>query len=737
MMKNPKHLSKLLLIILIITACSKKEPSMQDVLRKNAEEQFYVTDNIYLSSERAAYFDSISKRVPDNQKDRYILRKAEALLYGGKTKEAIIILDALLEKSKKGALRYTLDSHEELFIGPLLALAYIRLGEQENCLHHHDATGSCIIPINPKGYHHAQEGSRKAIMLYEDFLSRNNHDYNSLWLLNIAYMTLGEYPSEVPEKWRIPDSVFDSEYPLKKFIDIAPKLGLNVNELSGGGIIDDFNNDNLLDVMVSSWFITQHLRYFINNGDGSFTEKTETAGLLETGGGLNLVHADYNNDGFIDVFVLRGGWMEHIGKQPNSLLKNNGDNTFTDVTLEAGLLSFHPTQTAVWADFNNDGWVDLFIGNESNQDSVHPCEFYINNGDGTFSNNAISAGLTISDADDFYYVKGVTAADFNNDGWVDIYVSSLYSTQKNLLFINKGVNDQGILKFDEVGSSVGLEEKLSTFPTWAFDYNNDGWTDIFVAGFERSTKTIIPDVVNEYLNKPHHAETMRLYRNDNGTFTNVSDEVGLNRIGYAMGANYGDLDNDGYPDIYLSTGAPDFQSIIPNRVFRNNSGETFQDVTTAGGFGNIQKGHGVSFSDIDNDGDQDIHVVMGGAYEGDTFFNSLYINPYQDENNWVTFILEGTKANRSAIGSKLEVTVLEDGQERKIFHTISSGGSFGCSTLRAEIGLGKASELVQLKVTWAGSGTQQVFEKIKMNTFYRIVEENPQLKEINLQPFIK
>src|SRR5690606_39260954 len=114
----------------------------------------------------------------------------------------------------------------------------------------------------------------------------------------------------------------------------------------------------------------------------------------------------------------------------------------TDVTIEAGLLSFHPTQTAVWADFNNDGWVDLFIGNESQKENIHPCEFYINNGDGTFSNNTISAGLTISDNQDFYYVKGVTAADFNNDGWVDIYVSNLYSTKKNLLFMNKGMDDK-------------------------------------------------------------------------------------------------------------------------------------------------------------------------------------------------------------------------------------------------------------------------------------------------------
>lgn len=707
---------------------------MPDLLKKYAEEQFFIPENIYASSIRVAYYDSLSAAAPTNQKDRYILKKAEALLYAGDTKAAIKVLETLWEKRNDGSLRYTLDSHEEEYIGPLLALAYMRLGEQENCIHHHDATASCIIPINPDGYHHAQEGSRKAIILFEDFLSRNSHDLNSRWLLNIAYMTLGEYPSGVPEKWLIPESAFQSEYQLKKFKDIAPKLGLNVNELSGGGVVDDFNNDNLLDVIVSSWFPSHSLKYFKNNGDGSFTEKTETTGLMEIGGGLNMVQADYNNDGFLDVFILRGAWMGNLGKHPNSLLRNNGDDTFTDVTIEAGLLSFHPTQTAAWADFNNDGWLDLFIGNESEKENIHPCEFYINNGDGTFSDDTISAGLTISDDQVFYYVKGVTVADFNNDGWVDIYISNLHSHSKNLLFINNGIDEKENVHFDEVGSGVGLGEKVSSFPTWSFDYNNDGWTDIFVAGYKRGNFTSITStIVNEYLNEPHQGETMRLYKNNGGTFTDVSGEVGLDKIGYAMGANYGDLDNDGYPDIYLSTGEVMLQSIIPNRVFRNNKGETFQDVTTAGGFGHIQKGHAVSFSDIDNDGDQDIHVVMGGAYEGDNFFNSLYKNPYQDENNWATFTLEGTKANRSAIGSKLEVTVMEGGQKRTFFHTISSGGSFGCSTLRAEIGLGKASEIILLKVIWAGSGTQQVFEKIKLNTFYKIIEGNPEVEEMNLQ----
>ena len=726
------YLLRFLFFLLLITACSKKEPTMPEIIKKAADENFFVPENIYASSVRVAYFDSISKIVPENQKDRYNLKKAEDFLFAGKTKNAIEVLELLWKKSKDGHLKYNLDAHEEEKIGPLLALAYLRLGEQENCIHHHHASASCIIPISPDGYHHAPEGSTKAIAFFEEFLASNSHDLNSRWLLNIAYMTLGKYPSEVPEKWVIPDSVFQSEYPLKKFNDIAPKLGLNVNELSGGGVVDDFNNDNLLDVLVSSWFPSQHLRYFINNGDGSFTEKTETAGITEIGGGLNMVQADYNNDGFLDVFILRGAWMGALGKHPNSLLRNNGNNTFTDVTIEANLLSFNPTQTATWGDFNNDGWIDLFIGNESEKENINQCELYINNSDGTFSNHTISAGLTISDDQNPYYIKGVTTIDYNNDGWMDIYVSTLQPSSINFLFKNNGVDETGKVSFDDVGASVGLGEKISSFPTWSFDYNNDGWMDVFVAGYKRGgLVSIIPDVVNEYLGKPHLAETMRLYENREGVFTDVSSDVGLNKIGYAMGANYGDLDNDGYPDIYLSTGEVSFESIIPNRVFRNASGKIFHDVTTAGGFGHLQKGHAVSFSDIDNDGDQDIHVVMGGAYEGDNFFNSLYENPY-NENSWLTIILEGTKVNRSAIGSKLAVTILEEGEERTIFHTISSGGSFGCSTLRAEIGLGKASEIIKVEVFWAGNVTAQVFENLKLKKFYKIVEGNPEAQEINL-----
>src|SRR5690606_37060468 len=229
----------------LICASCNREPTMVDIIEKTAEEQFHVPENIYASTLRIAYFDSLARAAPKNEKERYNLKKADALLYAGRTKEAIEILERLWEESNKGRLRYQLEAFEEEKIGPSLALAYMRLGEQQNCIDHNNASASCIIPINSDGFHQAPEGSRKAIQLFEQFLNQDSRDYNSLWLLNIAYMTLGEYPEGVPEKWLIPESAFESEYPLKKFIDIAPKVGLNINDLSGGSIIDDFNNDDL------------------------------------------------------------------------------------------------------------------------------------------------------------------------------------------------------------------------------------------------------------------------------------------------------------------------------------------------------------------------------------------------------------------------------------------------------------------------------------------------------------
>ncbi|MBL4704111.1 MAG: CRTAC1 family protein [Flavobacteriales bacterium] len=196
-----------------------------------------------------------------------------------------------------------------------------------------------------------------------------------------------------------------------------------------------------------------------------------------------------------------------------------------------------------------------------------------------------------------------------------------------------------------------------------------------------------------------------------------------------MGSNFGDLDNDGYLDFYIGTGSPDFTSIVPNRMFRNVNGEGFEEVTSAGQFGHIQKGHAVAFADLDQDGDQDIYAVMGGAVQGDRFTNVLFENPIS-KNNWIVIELEGTKTNRNAIGTVLELT-LDNG--RKLYRTVSSGGSFGASSIQQEIGLGKATKIERLVIRWANNEVQTL-EAIDINQKILIREGQKNVETIKYEP---
>jgi hypothetical protein len=214
-----------------------------------------------------------------------------------------------------------------------------------------------------------------------------------------------------------------------------------------------------------------------------------------------------------------------------------------------------------------------------------------------------------------------------------------------------------------------------------------------------------------------------LYRNkQDGTFEDVSVQTGLKNIAFAMGSNFGDIDNDGYLDFYLGTGNPSFRSLVPNKLFRNMQGTKFLDVTTSARVGNLQKGHGVSFADLDNDGDQDIYVEMGGAYIGDAYENSLYLNSGQNSNHWIKILLEGTISNRAAIGAKIKVTFKENNKERFVYREVNSGGSFGSNPLRQHIGIGQADIIDKIEIQWPATNQTQVFENISAGLNIKIKE---------------
>ncbi len=231
------------------------------------------------------------------------------------------------------------------------------------------------------------------------------------------------------------------------------------------------------------------------------------------------------------------------------------------------------------------------------------------------------------------------------------------------------------------------------------------------------------------------AELPRLYRGDGkGGFEEVTERVGLARVSLPMGANFGDLDNDGFPDFYLGTGYPDYDGLIPNVMFWNRGGERFVDVTTAGGFGHLQKGHAVAFADLDNDGDQDVFEQMGGAYYGDAFGNVLYENPGFG-NHWLKVKLLGVESNRSAIGARIRAE-FEDGELRRAVHRdVRSGGSFGCSSLTQHLGLGRARKVDVLEVHWPKTGRTQRFRDLPVDRLVVIVEDEEELRLVEERSF--
>jgi hypothetical protein len=593
------------------------------------------------------------------------------------------------------------------------ALAWLRLGETQNCIARH-TSDSCLAPIEGKGQHVDQEGSRQAIALLTGVLGEEPGDLRARWLLNLASMTVGEWPEGVPEAQRVPPEAFASEAEFPRFPDAAPELGVNAMTLAGGVILEDFDGDDVLDLVTSDMHPEGKLQYWKGQRDGSFVERTEAARFAGIDGGLNIIQTDYDNDGAPDILVLRGAWLFDKGQVPNSLLHNDGTGTFTDVTFAAGLGEVHyPTQAAGWADYDNDGDLDLYIGNESSPKIAAPSQLFRNNGDGTFTDVAKQAGVLNN-----RYAKGVSWGDYDGDRLPDLYVSNL---DLNRLYRNKGDGT-----FENLAEKAGVLKPEHSFPVWFWDFDNDGALDLYVS-------TFLPKLepwVNDLLGNKGRSELACLYKGDGkGGFRDVAQEMGMGDVTVTMGANFGDLDHDGFLDFYLNTGFPDYEALIPSKMYWNRGGKRFDDITTAGGFGHLQKGHGVAFADIDRDGDQDVFAEMGGAFTGDTFGNALFRNPGFG-NHWVTVKLVGVRSNRPGIGARIRCEITENGVKRSVYKHVNSGGSFGANPFRQMIGLGQAAKIDVLEVWWPTSDTKQVFRDVAVDQTLEIREDHNELKKL-------
>ena len=571
----------------------------------------------------------------------------------------------------------------------------MRRGENENCIACRGES-SCILPISKAAVHQNPEGSRTAIKHFMEYLEKFPEDGHVRWLLNVAYMTLDEHPQQVPPEFLIPiDRYSHQEYGIGRFRDIGEQVGLNRFNQAGGAIMDDFDGDGKFDIVVSSFDPTQIMGLYRNENFQKFSDVTQAAGLAGQLGGLNCVQTDYNNDGLLDVFIVRGAWLTPSLAMRPSLLRNNGDMTFTDVTEQAGLADPLNSISATWADFDRDGWLDVFVCSEQQTNRL-----YRNKQDGTFENVATHAGLAGGEG---MGCKGATWIDIENDGWPDLFLNHLSRVGAQLWRNNRDGT------FENVSRAMGIDGPQMGFSCWTWDFNNDGWQDIFATNYSRSVEACVQGMIGQ----EHTQANSCLYMNQGGErFVNVTQQADLDGVFITMGSNFADFDNDGWLDFYLGTGDPNLGTLVPNRMFRNLQGKRFVDITASSGTGNLQKGHGVACGDWDRNGTIDLFIEMGGAVNGDKYHNILFQNP-GNPNSWTSMKLSGDSSNAAAIGARIKIHT-DDPDLPYVYRTVSSGSSFGANPLEQTIGLGKATRILGIEIQWPSPANMQ--DAIKTET---------------------
>jgi hypothetical protein len=524
----------------------------------------------------------------------------------------------------------------------------------------------------------------------------------------------GGYPQAVPRQHLLDPRFLNAPAPtMPRFEDVSVGLGIDTFSSGGGVAADDFDGDGWIDLLLSSADLGDDVQLLRGVGEGQFEDATFAAGLSGISGGTNVSHADYDNDGDLDLYVVRGAWLGALGQHPNSLLRNNGDSTFTDVTLDVGLGSRRPSTAAAWADYDGDGDLDLFVANHTVGDSDWHNELFRNRGDGTFEDVAADAGVRARGN-----AVGAAWGDYDDDGDPDLYVSYFRGPNRLLR------NDNG--QFVDVAEALGVAAPKNSYTVWFWDVDNDDDLDLLVNSY-RTPQTAIPDLwyyAADLLGREQPADTPRLFLNQGAEgFVDATAAYGISRVMLATGGNFGDLDNDGFLDFYVATGYPGIEAVLPNLMYRNRNGGAFQDVTWAGGFGHLQPGQAVVFADYDNDGDQDVYTRVGGLLPRDQFRDALYQNPGFDR-NWLAIELRGTRSNHFGVGAVVRAEFRDGDSERVIRRVVGATGSYGANPNRLHLGLGQAQRVERLEVFWPASGERQTFRRVEANQRLLIREDS-------------
>ena len=502
-----------------------------------------------------------------------------------------------------------------------------------------------------------------------------------------------------------------------------------IDAVLGGVALLDYDNDGYLDIFFTNGARIPSLakdspdfsnRLYHNNHDGTFTDVTDHAGVKGYGYSVGVAVADFDNDGFPDIYVT--------GVNRNTLYHNNGDGTFTDVTERAGVAGIGPngkklwSVSAAWIDYDNDGRLDLFVSNyldwtfetskvcgpPGRRLSCSPTMYkgeqnflYHNNGDGTFTDVSAATGI----AEHIGKGMGVAIADYNDDGWMDIFVAN--DKERNFLFKNREgksfeeVGVESFVAFTEDGipvSSMGVDFR---------DWNNDGKPSLFVTALGR--------------------ETFPLFRNEGtGSFSVDTYKAGIGFASLKMsgwGNGIYDFDNDGFKDLFTANSHvsdnadddPQQHYRQANAVFQNLQDGTFRDVSTqAGPDMQVRAAHrGCAFGDLNNDGKIDVVVSAIGDHA------ELLYNTTTNNNHWILLQTMGVKSNRDGIGTRIKVTG-ESGLVQ--YNHVTTAGSFASSSdKRVHIGLGRDTRIKEIELRWP-SGRIQVLQNVKADQILKITE---------------
>ena len=455
-----------------------------------------------------------------------------------------------------------------------------------------------------------------------------------------------------------------------EYTEVAAELGFDITGRSYGISLGDYDNDGDDDIYIARHKgANNHSHILLKcRANGSFSDVTEEVGLPYIGTPHQGIWGDIENDGDLDLFII-------CRDEPNLLYRNDG-GTFTDISAESGINEYiRFSRASMIVDVNNDGYVDLYVANIYTNN-----ELWMNNGDGTFSDETIARGVN-----DNQIAMGSTTFDYDNDGDQDMYLTH-DGNQAYILFENDGNG-----YFTNVGAASGTNYEGQGMGVDVGDINNDGWMDIYITNLSSNTLFI---------------------NNGDKTFTDVSDESMTTDPGMGWGLAFTDIDNDGLRDIYMANDS--YFSPNPNKLYRNMGDHIFEDLAEGTPMESMVGGYGVACADFNNDGREDIFLANSGDNDG----NQIFRNDTQNDNNYVKIKLKGIISNAAAIGARVEVTA------GGVLHIddVTSGMSYSsASSMVMHFGLGMADMIENIKVRFP-AGEVMEFTDLAVNTTYVVTE---------------